>query len=93
METKFNINDLKNDTETLINKAPEQTAHKQILNELLNKIEPIDFDLIAFPQREKLELRLKEIEKIRKEFAESRKQVVDDFNRTVEKSKSKFFET
>ena len=33
METQFNINDLKTHTETLINKLPEQTEHKQILNQ------------------------------------------------------------
>ena len=50
-DTNFNLNVLKNDTETLINKAPEQTEHKQILKELLDKIEPIDFDLLAYPHR------------------------------------------
>ncbi len=54
METIFNLSDLKTDTETLINKAPEQTAHKKILKELLSKIEPIDFDKIAFPERENI---------------------------------------
>ena len=58
---EFNINDLKADTETLLNKAPEQTEHKQILNELLAKVKKVDFQLIAFPQVEQLQ---KEIESL-----------------------------
>ena len=90
-DTNFNLNVLKNDTETLINKAPEQTEHKQILKKLLNKVEPIDFDLIAFPQREKLELRLKEIEKlILSKDCQNRESLKDEQNR-IEKDLSKMF--
>jgi len=90
-DTKFNINDLKNDTETLINKAPEQTDHKQILKELLNKVEPIDFDLIAFPQREKLELRLKEIEKLTLSNDCQNRESLKDERERIEKDLSKMF--
>lgn len=62
METKFNLNELKKHTETLINKAPEQTDHKRILKELLSKIEPIDFEQIAFPHKAQLTKELIEIE-------------------------------
>lgn len=63
-DKQFSVNDLKKHTETLINKALEKTDHKEILNKLLAKIEQIDFDLIAFPQRVSIELRLKQIEKL-----------------------------
>lgn len=90
-DTNFNLNGLKNDTETLINKAPEQTEHKQILKELLNKIEPIDFDLLAYPQREKLDLRLKEIEKLTlSKDCQNRESLKDEQNR-IEKDLSKMF--
>ena len=91
METQFNINDLKTHTETLINKLPEQTEHKQILNQLLNKIEPIDFDLIAFPQREKLKLRLKEIEKLTSSNDCPNHEILKDERERIEKDLSKMF--
>lgn len=62
MENIFNLNQLKTHTETLINKAPEQTDHKKILVELLAKIEPIDFEQIAFPDKAQLTKELLEIE-------------------------------
>ncbi|MFO0323128.1 MAG: phage/plasmid primase, P4 family [Bacteroidota bacterium] len=91
METKFNINDLKNDTETLINKAPEQTDHKRILKELLSRIEPIDFDLVAFPQRENLELRLREIEKLTLSNDCKNRDSLKDERERIEKDLSKMF--
>lgn len=91
METNFNLSELKKHTETLINKAPEQTDHKRILNELLSKIEPIDFDLVAFPQREKLELRLKEIEKLTLSNECQNRESLKDERERVEKDLSKMF--
>lgn len=91
METNFNLNELKKHTETLINKLPEQTEHKRILNELLSKIEPIDFDLIAFPQRETLELRLKEIEKLTLSNDCQNRESLKDERERIEKDLSKMF--
>jgi hypothetical protein len=91
METNFNLNELKKHTETLINKAPEQTEHKRILNELLSKIKPIDFDLIAFPQREKLEIRLKEIEKLTLSNDCQNRESLKDERERIEKDLSKMF--
>jgi len=91
METNFNLNELKKHTETLINKLPEQTEHKRILNELLSKIKPIDFDLIAFPQREKLELRLKEIEKLTLSNDCQNRESLKDERERIEKDLSKMF--
>ena len=91
MENKFNLENLKIDTETLINKAPEQTEHKQILKELLSKIEPIDFDLLAFPQREKLEIRLKEIEKLTLSNDCQNRESLKDERERIEKDLSKMF--
>lgn len=91
METNFNLSELKKHTETLINKAPEQTDHKRILNELLSKIEPIDFDLVAFPQREKLELRLKEIEKLTLSNECKNRESLKDERERIEKDLSKMF--
>ena len=36
--------------------------HKEILNELLNQVDIIDFDLLAFPQKIKIRKRIEEIE-------------------------------
>lgn len=91
METNFNLSELKKHTETLINKASEQTDHKRILNELLSKIEPIDFDLVAFPQREKLELRLKEIEKLTLSNECKNRESLKDERERIEKDLSKMF--
>lgn len=91
MENKFNINDLQNDTETLLNKVSEQLEHKQILSKLLEKIQPIDFDLVAFPQRQTLELRLKEIEKLLQSNDCQNRDTLKDERERIEKDLSKMF--
>ena len=51
---EFNINDLQNDTETLLNKVSEKIEHKKILSKLLKKITTINYDVIAFPEKKQL---------------------------------------
>lgn len=91
MEPNFNVNDLINDTQNIVSKAPDQTDHKQILNELLKKVEPINFDLVAFPQREPLELRLKEIEELTLSKDCKNRESLKDERERIEKELSRMF--
>jgi putative DNA primase/helicase len=55
------IDDIKTETEKLLSKR-EATPHAEILNQLIEQFEPLDFELLAFPQAEKLKQRLEQIE-------------------------------
>ena len=61
------FDDLHN-SDTLINhlqelvKKDEPTPHTEILKELVEQFEPLDFEALAFPQVEKLRQRLSELE-------------------------------
>lgn len=74
------FDDLQN-PETFINHIEElqtkgeATPHAEILERLLNEIEPIDFEAIAFPQIEKLREKLKTLEDKSEEAKDIRKQI------------------
>ena len=53
----------------------EVTPHAEILEHLLNEIEPIDFEALAFPQIEKLREQLEQLEPKREEAKDIRKQI------------------
>jgi putative DNA primase/helicase len=48
---------------SIMNSEPT-LPHKEILTELLNQVDLIDFDLLAFPQKKKIKKRIEEIENI-----------------------------
>lgn len=58
----FDLSVLKNETMDLINSTTNETDHQRILIDLLEKIKPIDFQSIAFPELEQLKAELEEIE-------------------------------
>jgi putative DNA primase/helicase len=51
--------DIRNHAEELKNKSEAATPHAEILQQLIEQFEPLDFELLAFPQAEKLREQLK----------------------------------
>lgn len=51
-----------NHVEELKSKSEAVTPHAEILNQLIEQFEPLDFELLAFPQAEKLREQLKKAE-------------------------------
>lgn len=52
-----------NHVEGLPKKASEATPHAEILLQLIEQFEPLDFEVLAFPQAEKLREQLKELDR------------------------------
>ena len=62
IDTNITAEDMQAEVEQLYSQSMEVTPHAEILSELLNQLEPLDFEVLAFPQAEKLKQRLEELE-------------------------------
>lgn len=68
-----------NHVEELKSKSEAATPHAEILNQLIEQFEPLDFEVLAFPQAEKLREQLKK--------AEPRSEQAKDIQKQLDKLK------